>query len=89
MDVRFVPKFKLVEFETDLENNIKEGTFICHNCKIWHPISNGIADFLPPVLANKNKRKLFANKMEFELENCIEKEQPVDFLDKKKTDRIF
>ena len=82
--------FYIEEYAMDSKNSIIEGIIICKKCNVWYPIYDGIANFLPPHLADKSRRDSFREKWKISLEDkpkseCSEsskdKKLQIDFFD--------
>ena len=82
--------FYIKECEIDSKNSILEGIIICKKCNLWYPIYDGIANFLPPHLANKTRRHSFKEKWQINFEETTaptdcdsskDKKLQIDFFD--------
>ena len=67
--------FHIEVYENNSENSISEGIIRCKLCNLWYPIYDGIANFLPPHLADKTKRDSFREKWQI---NFVEGVTPTD-----------
>lgn len=81
--------FKAEEFESNSINQVKEGILRCLQCKVWYPISNGIANFLPANLADHSKRVTFRKKWNLQLESSPTSEDSNELHEKKKQIEFF
>jgi len=75
--------FNIEEYEKDSNNCVLEGIIICRKCKIWYPVYNGIANFLPSHLADKSRREAFQQKWRIKLEETPKLEDCDSTKDKK------
>ena len=60
--------FHIEAYEKDSKSSILEGIIICEECNLWYPIYDGIANFLPPHLADKSRRDSFREKWQINFE---------------------
>lgn len=67
--------FHIEVYENNSENSISEGIIRCKLCNLWYPIYDGIANFLPPNLADKSRRDSFREKWQI---NFVEGVTPTD-----------
>ena len=67
--------FHIEVYENNSENSISEGIIRCKLCNLWYPIYDGIANFLPPHLADKSRRDSFREKWQI---NFVEGVTPTD-----------
>ena len=61
--------FHIEVYEKDSDNSISEGIIRCKLCNLWYPIYDGIANFLPPHLADKSRRDSFRIKWQINFED--------------------
>ena len=80
--------FYIEEYAMDSKNSIIEGIIICKKCNVWYPIYDGIANFLPPHLADKSRRDSFREKWQINFEETIT-ESDCDFSKEKKLQIIL
>ena len=82
--------FHIEAYEKDSKSSILEGIIICKECNLWYPIYDGIANFLPPHLADKSRRDSFREKWQINFEETTtptdcdsskDKKLQIDFFD--------
>ena len=76
-------EFHIEAYEKDSKNSILEGIVICKECNLWYPIYDGIANFLPPYLADKSRRNSFREKWKINLDDKPKSEYSESSKDKK------
>ena len=75
--------FHIEEYDKDSKNSILEGVIICQKCKVWYPIYDGIANFLPSHLADKSRRDSFREKWQINFEDTTTPKSCESWKDKK------
>ena len=82
--------FHIEAYERDSKCSILEGIIICKECNLWYPIYDGIANFLPPHLADRSRRDSFREKWQINFQETTtptdcdsskDKKLQIDFFD--------